>query len=124
MKRIILLSVFAILLSSGSLFAQEKQVVKTVDKTTCLKEMQKDSFIIIDVRTPEEFNKGHLEKAVNYNFYERDFEDKLKQIDTNKKVIIYCEVGGRSAVALKKMKEMGFKYVLEIEGGYRSWKKT
>ena len=104
--------------------AHGQQVVKCLDKSACLKELQQDKFLIIDVRTPQEFSKGHLENALNYNYYEADFKEKINALDRKQKVLVYCEVGGRSADAVKQFKSLGFDYIIEIKGGYRNWKNT
>lgn len=76
---------------------------------------------LIDVRTPEEYEAGHIEGAKNINFLAPDFAEKMGELDKTKPVMIYCQAGGRSAKALKKLKEMGFQHALELEGGYSSW---
>ena len=63
---------------------------------------------LIDVRTPEEFAKGHLEGAKNINFNANDFDNQITQLDKAKPVFIYCHSGGRSGKAYKKMKAHGF----------------
>ena len=49
--------------------------------------------IILDVRTPEEVNRGHLENATIINFYDEDFKDKAKLIPKDKEVYVYCLSG-------------------------------
>jgi rhodanese-related sulfurtransferase len=78
---------------------------------------------IIDVRTPAEFEGGHLENAININLYGPDFKAKLETLDKSKAVSVYCKVGGRSAKAAEVMREMGFEEVYDLEGGIRNWKK-
>ena len=57
---------------------------------------------LIDVRTPEEYEAGHIEGAKNINFLAPDFAEKMGELDKTKPVMIYCQAGGRSAKALKK----------------------
>lgn len=78
--------------------------------------------LVLDVRTPEEFSKGHLKNARNVNWRDTDFADQVAQIDKSKPVFVYCLVGGRSASAASKMREMGFKEVYELEGGIIKWR--
>jgi len=78
--------------------------------------------IIIDVRTPEEFEKGHLVNAVNYDWNGNDFETEISNLDKNKPVFVYCLSGGRSGSAAGKMRSDGFKLVFELEGGIIKWR--
>jgi len=101
--------------------ANEK-VIKTIDVSVIKAEMKKHDFIILDVRTPEEFAAGHLENAVNVNYYGKDFTQRISALNKEKKVIVYCAVGGRSGQALTQMDALGFTYVLNMKGGYNAWK--
>lgn len=76
---------------------------------------------VLDVRTPEEFNKEHLQKAVNINIYEDDFKTKLSGLDKQKPVFVYCGSGVRSAKASGILKELGFKEVYDLQGGIKAW---
>ncbi|MEM1123387.1 MAG: rhodanese-like domain-containing protein [Bacteroidota bacterium] len=77
---------------------------------------------LIDVRTPEEFSGGTLDGAVNMNFKSADLESQLNTLDKSKPVFIFCQAGGRSGKCYKKMKDMGFSEVYDMQGGYGSWK--
>jgi thioredoxin len=77
---------------------------------------------ILDVRTPDEFAFEHLHKAVNINWNDDDFTAKAMQYDTSKPVFVYCLSGGRSKKAAKKLTELGFQKVYELEGGILKWK--
>jgi len=79
-------------------------------------------FVIIDVRTPEEFAEEHIENATNMDFYSETFRDELNNLDKNKTYLIYCKVGGRSGSALDIMAELNFKEAYNILGGINQWK--
>lgn len=79
---------------------------------------------LIDVRKPDEFSSGHLENAVNMNFYDDDFEEQIKTLDKSKEVYLYCRSGGRSGKAAQKLEEMGFAKVYDLEGGILNWEKN
>ena len=79
-------------------------------------------FVIIDVRTLEEFAEEHIENATNIDFYSETFRDMLNNLDKNKTYLIYCRVGGRSGSALDIMAELNFKEVYNILGGINQWK--
>ena len=80
------------------------------------------NFVIIDVRTPGEYASGHIEKAINLDYYSETFEDELNKLDKNKTYLIYCKSGGRSETTLAIMEELGFVEVYNILGGFGQWK--
>ena len=77
---------------------------------------------IVDVRTPDEFGKGHLTHALNYDWNGSNFESEISGLDKNKPVFVYCLSGGRSGSAASKMRSDGFKEVYELEGGIIKWR--
>jgi rhodanese-related sulfurtransferase len=86
------------------------------------KRMQaEDEKIVLDVRTPEEFNSGHLSDAVLINYREPDFKQQLSQLDKSKPVFVYCAAGSRSEGAAVALKDLGFNKVYEMKGGIRAW---
>ena len=78
--------------------------------------------VIIDVRTPEEFEKGHLENALNYNWNGINFQNQISGLDKSKPVFVYCLSGGKSAAATNKMRTEGFKEIYELSGGIMKWR--
>ena len=77
--------------------------------------------VVLDVRTPEEFAKGHLKGAVLLDFKSPDFAAKLGVLDKSKTYLVHCAVGGRSAKACEQMHELGFLRVANLEGGIKAW---
>jgi rhodanese-related sulfurtransferase len=78
--------------------------------------------VLVDVRTPEEFQEGHLENALNINWFDDDFAEQFKDLDKRKTIYVYCKVGGRSAKAQERLKALGFKSVVNLTGGYDAYK--
>lgn len=76
---------------------------------------------LLDVRTPEEVAEGALEGAQNINFYDTDFKDKLSKLDKNKPVFVYCRSGGRSGKCAQMCKDMGFKEIYDMKGGWQNY---
>lgn len=77
---------------------------------------------LIDVRTPEEFEQGAIEGAVNYNYLTAVFQSKVPLIDKNRPVFLYCASGGRSRMAADYLKaEGGFTSIIDLKGGYANW---
>ena len=80
-----------------------------------------EEYSLIDVRTPEEFEAGHLENAVNINWYNTDFVDQLKVVPKDHTLYVYCKVGGRSAKAAALLDSLGYK-AIDLTGGYDAFK--
>ncbi|MDD5037807.1 MAG: rhodanese-like domain-containing protein [Dehalococcoidales bacterium] len=78
-------------------------------------------FVILDVRTPEEFADAHIENAININFYSETFRDELNRLDRNKIYLVYCASSNRSTKALTTMSELGFKEAYNMLGGMGQW---
>ncbi|WP_240507497.1 rhodanese-like domain-containing protein [Winogradskyella aurantia] len=76
---------------------------------------------LIDVRTPEEFEEGHILNAQNIDFSSPTFDEEVNKLDKSRPVILYCRSGGRSAKCAEKMKEAGFKKIYDLEGGISKW---
>jgi len=79
-------------------------------------------FIIIDVRTPQEFAQEHIEGAINLDYYSADFREQLNELDKNKTYLVYCRTGRRSKAAVDLMKELGFGQIYNISDGIIDWK--
>lgn len=78
---------------------------------------------VIDVRTSREYNSGHIEKAVNIDFFNRStFINAFETLDKSKAVCLYCHSGNRSKKAARMILEMGFREIYDLRGGYSSWK--
>jgi rhodanese-related sulfurtransferase len=77
--------------------------------------------VIIDVRTPEEFNQEHIQNASNIDFYSNNFKEELNKLDKTKTYVIHCRSGGRSSQTLDIMRELGFREVYNM-GGIIQWK--
>lgn len=80
------------------------------------------NFVILDVRTPEEFLGEYIENAVNLDYYSDTFRNDLDKLDKNKTHLIYCRSGRRSENALNIMKELDFREVYNMLGGIIKWK--
>ncbi|MDD4876638.1 MAG: rhodanese-like domain-containing protein [Dehalococcoidales bacterium] len=78
--------------------------------------------IIIDVRTPREFEEEHIENAININFYSSAFIENLKTLDKNKTYLVYCAIGVRSSNAVKIMADIDFTKTYNLLGGIKQWK--
>ncbi len=78
-------------------------------------------FIIIDIRTPEEYDEGHLEDARNINFYDPDFAEQIDMLDKDKTYLVYCRSGYRSGNSLPVFEEKRFGMIYHMDGGILEW---
>ena len=78
-------------------------------------------FVILDVRTPQEFAEGHIEDAANIDFNSMTFRDDLDKLDKDRIYLIYCRTGFLSGQALDIMEELGFNEVYKPTGGIEAW---
>lgn len=76
---------------------------------------------LLDVRTIEEYEVGHLRDSQNICVTDSDFKEKAAKLDKNKPVYVYCKKGGRSAKAAIILTEMGFKEIYDLDGGITAW---
>lgn len=84
-----------------------------------------DGIKLLDVRTQEEWDAGHLEGAKKATVTEDGFLEKAKaQLDPAKPVLVYCRSGSRSEKAAKILREAGFSPVYEMQGGIVAWEKA
>ncbi|MBS1781871.1 MAG: thioredoxin [Bacteroidetes bacterium] len=77
---------------------------------------------ILDVRTPDEYSKGHLANSLNYDWNGDNFDQEIAKLDKTKPVLVYCLSGGRSSSAARSMRKMGFTQVFEMDGGIMKWR--
>ncbi|MBF4492783.1 thioredoxin fold domain-containing protein [Flavobacterium sp. MR2016-29] len=115
---------FVIMLSL--LFACHNQKAKTFEtlapKEFAAKIKTTKNPQILDVRTPDEFESEHIENARNINWNNENFaENATLAYDKSKPVFVYCLSGGRSKKASKKLSELGFTNVYELDGGILGW---
>ncbi|MBI5286216.1 MAG: rhodanese-like domain-containing protein [Deltaproteobacteria bacterium] len=76
---------------------------------------------LIDVRTPGEYNKGHIQGAINIPLKEIPT---LKEFPYQGKVVLYCTTGVRSSKAKRILEGKGIRRVVDLEGGIKAWKKV
>jgi rhodanese-related sulfurtransferase len=95
-------------------------IVEKVEKEK-FNQLIENDYVLIDVRTPEEFFRGHIENALNFDFNSPEFNTQITKLNKQQTFLIYCSAGGRSSKASSLMESLGFKKVYELKGGYRNW---
>lgn len=67
-----------------------------------------ESTVLLDVRTPAEFDGGHLEGALNVDVQSAEFDAEVAQLDPDLAYVVYCRTGNRSGQAIERMAALGF----------------
>jgi len=122
MKKSVALAVAAI--ASVGLLAgcsSSNEAIKKVNPVEFSEVIAQPGVIILDVRTPEEFNAGHIENAININVADSNFSSEVSKLDKNATVAVYCRSANRSGVATKEMAELGFTDMYDMQGGIIDW---
>jgi rhodanese-related sulfurtransferase len=81
-------------------------------------------FVLLDVRTPKEFNEERIDGAVMVDYLSPSFRDEMAKRDRGKTYLVYCRTGHRTNGALKVMRELGFLNVYGFGGGITKWKEA
>lgn len=122
---------FSITIAGLILFASCSSNKGTAQNTSEIKTVNVDEFekllketnnkTVLDVRTPGEFETGHIKNAININVNGEAFEAGVTQLDTNKAIYVYCLAGSRSMKAAEILQGMGFKSIYNLSGGISAW---
>ncbi|RIV46439.1 rhodanese-like domain-containing protein [Flagellimonas pelagia] len=110
----------------GILSCQSQDTTITrVDKEAIKAEVIGKDVQLVDVRTPEEYNAGHIDDAINFDLSNRSaFMKQVETLDKDQPVYVYCLVGSRSAYAAKILRSKGFTKIYDYSGGYNDWMKN
>jgi len=122
----VLLMLIVPVLATGCSVVSAPVINEVISTQTAYKMIQSNqdnpNFVIIDVRTPDEFNAGHIAKASMVDYESQDFSAKISELDRNKKYLVYCRTARRSGLAVKVMKDLGFRKVYDMAKGINQWK--
>lgn len=80
--------------------------------------------VVLDVRSAEEFSKGHVPGALNIDINSSTFAAQASHLDKRQTILVNCHAGSRGAIASAKLAELGFKTVCNLEGGLDAWEKA
>ncbi len=81
-----------------------------------------ENTVVVDVRTDLEFADGHLPEAIRIGIEDDDFARQFEKLPKDRPVHVYCGSGFRSERAAIRIAELGFKNVIDLEGGIKAWK--
>jgi thioredoxin len=118
MKKLIL----SLLIASSLIACSKQEGLVDLTATDFQTEINSaDAGQILDVRTIDEYNNGHIEGAILADISSNLFQEVASKLDKDKPVFVYCLSGGRSSAAANQLKEMGFKSITNLSGGMLAW---
>jgi rhodanese-related sulfurtransferase len=97
------------------------KVLHTIDAHTLKQWLDREAVTLIDVREPSEHAREHLADSLLFPLSE--FEPHKINLEHNKRLVLYCRAGHRSAQAAQKLFAAGFEEVTHLGGGIEDWKK-
>ncbi len=96
-----------------------------LDPNSAWKKIQENkdnpNFVLLDFRTPGEYEESHIDGSVLINYQAPDFREEIQKLDKDKTYLVYCHSGMRAAAGINIMREEGFKKVHNISGGIMGW---
>ena len=104
--------------------AAKKELFKNLSVAEFDKLRANKKNVVLDVRTPQEFEAGHIPGAINIDVNAPDFQEKISKLDKNKTYLVHCAAGGRSARACDKMSHLDFPKLYNLAGGFRAWERA
>ena len=113
-----LFMVIALLIPAFAFAEIKNEDVAKVDEL-----IKSGKYTVIDVRTKEEYDAGHIKGALNIDYYNDDFEEKIESQlkDKNKPYILYCRSGMRSLYSAQILEDLGYTDVTNMKGGFLAW---
>lgn len=122
MCQFIIATFFVFISFAGSVYAQQVAPAPSVPliQPEELAEIQSE-VVILDTRSPQEYQEGHLKNARFVNFETFSLKD-VADISKDQKIVVYCKVGGRSHQVAEQLIEAGYKRVKNLKGGIVNWK--
>jgi rhodanese-related sulfurtransferase len=119
LKRVIGLVMVSAVILTGCSSTTDSAI--NLDPAAFKAKTQEAEVIVLDVRTTQEFNEGHIENAININVESDTFLSQIESLDKSKSYAVYCRSGRRSADALTKMANQNFTSLTNLNGGTIDW---
>ena len=112
--------------ASGKTFQQMVGEAKSHVMEVTVDEVKNDidsgkNFVLLDVRTPNEYNTGHLPKSKNISRGVLEFLIGKSYPDKDTDIVLYCRTDARAALCTDTLKKMGYTNVKNLKGGFKAW---
>jgi phage shock protein E len=95
--------------------------VRAVPATEAAPLLDDPNVIVLDIRTPAEVAQARLPRAVTIDYYDPTFAQQVEQLDRDATYLMYCRSGNRSSGARALMSQLGFRDVVDVNGGIIEW---
>ena len=118
-KKLLSLTLFT--LFSFTALAEQTPKISQAELLALLDQPYTSSFIVLDVRTPKEYNSGHIKGAINISHNAITENLSLIENHKDKTVVVHCHSGRRAMSAEKALKTSGFSNVRHLEGDMLGW---
>ena len=102
--------------------SSSNSIVEVVTAEEMKELTQLEGVQLVDVRTPKEYEDGHISNAQNIDYMSPDFEKQIENLDKTKPIVVYCKKGGRSEKCAEKLEDAGFVKIYDFKGGVAKWK--
>lgn len=119
LKKMAVASILGAVLLTGCSNGSESAM--NLDSVAFEAKTQEPGVVILDVRTKEEFEEGHIANAININVESNTFLSEIAKLDKSKTYAVYCRSGRRSADAVAKMSNEEFISLANLNGGVIDW---
>ncbi|NWJ52408.1 MAG: rhodanese-like domain-containing protein [Bacteroidetes bacterium] len=110
-----------LLLLSFTVLAQAQKVIPVTSNEVSNLLAKDKTWIVLDVRTPDEFKEGHIKNAINIDINSDDANKKIDKLNKNAKYIVHCRSNHRSGIAVAYMNKHGFKTIYQMMDGFSGW---
>jgi len=121
-RKMIFLTLFSVFVLAMNSKAQNKTTLSTEEFE---KKLTQKNIQLLDVRTQEEYNSGHIKNALLADWTNQFvFKERIQALDKTKPLYTYCLSGARSSAAASWLRANGFREVYHLEGGITSWKRN
>jgi len=104
------------------LVAEAKKQIKEISPNDAMHEVGCGAATLLDVRSDEDWQAGHIRDAKHLNRGEVEIEIEEAVPDLDQRIICYCGGGSRSALVAESLQKMGYRNVRSMTGGFREWK--
>jgi len=117
--------------SAIDLVKEAKQQIENLTPSQVAEELEKGNVTLIDIREGEELTQNgrisgsvHASRGMLEFYADPSLPYHKKEFDKEKRIILHCASGGRSALATATLKQMGYENVAHLDGGIKAWKEA
>jgi rhodanese-related sulfurtransferase len=121
---ILVLAFVGFILWSPSVQSDQKfAAVSPVEASALIEKHKGDpDFVVLDIRTPGEYQSGHIENSIMIDFYSKTYVEEINQLDKEKIYLVHCRSGNRSSRSMALFKKLQFQKIYHLSSGINGWK--